>query len=401
MHSWVADKNAGIDINSAEMDADTNDIVVGLENCLTLDGQTTPTHNIPMGGFNFTNLGAAATAAGTPTVGQVTNGSLLWGGTSGGSANAQTIAITPAVTALVAGQAFRFFAGFTNTAATTLAVNATAATALLRPGRVPCVGGEILLNGTYTVVYDGTFFVLVSNPAPRGYLSGLTLSAAGGTGTFGIAAGVATDSTAASLMALGSAYTKTTSAWAVGSGNGGLDTAAIANATWYHVYLIERTDTGVCDVLFSLSATTPTMPANYTLSRRIGSMRTDGSAHWIAFSQVGDEFIWVAPILDMNAVGALNTGQIVALTVPTGVKVDAVTQLTAAFVSITTAFAFWSPDGSQGAYQLIGVSGFNGYATVTLRVNTSAQLAWIASAAGGATISADTTGWLDRRGRDA
>ena len=58
-----------------------------------------------------------------------------------------------------------------------------------------------------------------------GVLYGLTLSAAGSSASFGIAAG------AASGMVLGSAYTKTTSSWAVGSGNGALDTGAIANNT--------------------------------------------------------------------------------------------------------------------------------------------------------------------------
>ena len=45
-------------------------------------------------------------------------------------------------------------------------------------------------------------------------------------------------------MTLAAAISKTTSAWAVGTGNGALDTGTIANSTWYHVYVIERTDTG-------------------------------------------------------------------------------------------------------------------------------------------------------------
>lgn len=402
LHSWVADKNANIDINSAEMDADTNDIVVGLENCLTLDGQTTPTHNIPMGGFNFTNLGAASTTTGGASVGQVINGSLLWGGTSGGSANTQTIAITPVVTTLVAGQAFRFFAGFTNTGATTLTVNATAATALLRPGRVPCAGGEILANGTYNVVYDGTFFVLASNPVPRGYLSGLALSTAGGSGTFGIAAGVAADSTNASLMALGSAYTKTTSAWAVGSGNGGLDTGAIANTTWYHAYLIERTDTGVCDVLFSLSATTPTMPANYTLSRRLGSMRTDGSAHWLAFWQVGDQFGWVTGILDINVsnLGASVTPY--TLTIPTGVQNQALLRVTSSNPTPGAVALFPLAETgttSAGSGNVSIVASVAGNAIeLSVETNTSAQINAVANQAS-TSLTLFTHGWFDSRGR--
>ena len=59
-----------------------------------------------------------------------------------------------------------------------------------------------------------------------------------------------------------------------------MDTGSVANNTWYHVHLIKRPVTGVVDVLFSLSATAPTLPTSYTIFRRIGSMRTDGSARW-------------------------------------------------------------------------------------------------------------------------
>ena len=49
-------------------------------------------------------------------------------------------------------------------------------------------------------------------------------------------------------MLLASAYTKTTGSWAVGSGNGGLDTGTITNSTWYHVFLMQRPDTEVVDI---------------------------------------------------------------------------------------------------------------------------------------------------------
>jgi hypothetical protein len=123
-----------------------------------------------------------------------------------------------------------------------------------------------------------------------GRLFGLTLSTAGGSATFGIAVGLASDSTAADILSLGSAYTKTTGAWAVGTGNGSLDTGAIASGNLYNVFLIKRTDTGVVDVLTSLSATAPTMPTNYTLFRRIGAMRTLAGVVWAGFTQRGDNF---------------------------------------------------------------------------------------------------------------
>jgi hypothetical protein len=100
----------------------------------------------------------------------------------------------------------------------------------------------------------------------QGYVFGLTATTNSGTPNtnIDIAIGVAaTYNTPYTLITLASAITKNTNnSWAVGTGNGSLDTGAIANSTYYG-YLIQRSDTGVVDVLTSLSATSPTMPANY------------------------------------------------------------------------------------------------------------------------------------------
>src|SRR5262249_31327116 len=103
----------------------------------------------------------------------------------------------------------------------------------------------------------------------------------------------------------------------------------VANSTWYHLFVIERTDTGVVDELCSTSATAPTLPTNYTKKRRIGSFKTDASAHILAFTQYGAanrrQYLWVNQGTDNNAV-ALNNGTNTSITlasVPAGIKVDA------------------------------------------------------------------------------
>lgn len=50
---------AGTIISATAFNALTTDLANGLTTCLTKDGQTTPTANIPMGGFRITGLGAA------------------------------------------------------------------------------------------------------------------------------------------------------------------------------------------------------------------------------------------------------------------------------------------------------------------------------------------------------
>lgn len=233
-----------------------------------------------------------------------------------------------------------------------------------------------------------------------GIIYGLTLSAAGSTGTFGIAAG------SANGMSLGSAYTKTTGAWAVGSGNGSLDTGTIANNTWYHVWLIQRPDTGVVDVLVSTSSSSPTMPTNYTRKRRIGSMLTDGSAQWRKFSQNGNEFLWDIPVQDASGVTpGVTTAQTVTLTVPPGVKTNALFTLTLSdSLSAGGAYVSSLDQSDQAAAGSGAITIWSGSTSlqvsgpVNIRTNTSKQVR-IRFSASNTTYWVNTSGWVDTRGQ--
>jgi hypothetical protein len=242
-------------------------------------------------------------------------------------------------------------------------------------------------------------------PSLIGFIGGLALSAAGGTGTFGIATGAAADSAGADIMTLASVYTKTTGAWSVGSGNGALDTGAIAASTWYHVWLIKRPDTFVTDVLVSLSASSPTMPANYTLKRRIGSMKSDGSSQWIKFTQTGDTFIWDASKNDLNSGATFLARTSLVLTVPTGVVVEALFRATL-FPGVAIYLNFTSLQESDQAPGTAGINDMRSepatidagsFARLT---NTSAQIGYRADLNSGAgTLTVATYGWRDTRGK--
>lgn len=238
----------------------------------------------------------------------------------------------------------------------------------------------------------------------QGYINGCILSTAGGSGTMSIAACEATDSTNAQVM-IGAASSKTTASWTVGSGNGGLDTGSIANTTWYHFYEIVRPDTGVVDYIFSTSASSPTLPANYTLYRRIGSGRTDGSAHWLAFTQYRDKFIWAAAVVDLsNGASTSASRTLQTLTVPTGVVVTALFRGNVSASAVT--YRFSSPaenDVAVTAGQNTDLG--NGSAAVTLGgqfqvvTNTSAQIGVRSPGAAGAGLYLETYGWIDDRGK--
>jgi hypothetical protein len=80
--------------------------------------------------------------------------------TSGGSANAYTIALNALTAAAAAGEMITFKANFTNSGAATVNVtpsggSARGAVAIQRAGKA-LVGGEIITGGIYTLTHDGT-----------------------------------------------------------------------------------------------------------------------------------------------------------------------------------------------------------------------------------------------------
>jgi hypothetical protein len=204
--------------------------------------------------------------------------------------------------------------------------------------------------------------------------------------------------------------------WAVGTNQGGLDTGAIANGT-YHVFLIKRVDTGVVDVLYSLSPTAPTMPANYTKKQRIGSILREAAAI-VAFSQDQDTFYRKASKIDFDAVNPGTAAVLRALSVPTGIKVDAIVSMT--IVGITTGnitvYAS-SPDQNDEAATVaattplanagfaardVNTSTWGSSGLSRVRTNTSAQIRTRLSASGAADrVGGITYGWYDTsRGRN-
>lgn len=251
----------------------------------------------------------------------------------------------------------------------------------------------------------------------RGYIDGLVLSTAGASASVSVAAGIATDSTSVDIMTVLAAITKTTGAWAVGTGNGGLDTGAIAASTWYHVHLIKRPDTSVVDALISLSAVAPTLPANYTRFRRIGSIKTNASLQWVKFIQNGESFVWDVPVNDVaigNGPGA--TAVSWTLSVPTGVKVLANFAAVISGGNTSTDYpggVFFSDlaiaDSAAATSTLNSLSLYSGYtgqiaigAMVQVMTNTSAQIrSRLEHSTSGTSLYIITHGWLDPRGRNS
>jgi len=206
------------------------------------------------------------------------------------------------------------------------------ATSLIIPGaqNITTANGDIAIvisegSGNWRVVsYIRANGAGVDAAIPRGYIDGLILSNDTDTDhDIEITAGECRDSTNAVNMRLSSAITKQIdAAWSVGDNQGGLDgsesSAGTPDAdTWYYVWLIKRSDTGVVDALFSESSTAPTMPTNYDYKRLIGAVRTDGSANIRQFYQDDDWFRWQASISVLSSGAATsNTSVTISSAVP-------------------------------------------------------------------------------------
>lgn len=224
---------------------------------------------------------------------------------------------------------------------------------------------------------------------PRNYLSGYNLSRANTT-TITIAAGEASSSANTVLMTR-AAISKNTSAWAVGTSAGGLDTGTIAADTWYYFYIIYRSDTGVVDAIMSLSSTSPALPTGYTHYRYIGAMQTNASSQWPQFIQTGREFYWVTPPLDITTAASGTIAVTAGLSVPSGRKmvvlVNATPQQVLYLSDLGTADLV--PSVANG-YSSVAVSA-GGQAKIT--TNTLGQIRYRCSVNG--TLYISTVGWTD------
>jgi hypothetical protein len=102
----------------------------------------------------------------------------VWGGTAGGTANALTIAPSPAIAAYVAGQMFFFVTGASaNSGATTINVNGLGAKTLgtaINAGAL--ASGALPANTLVFIHYDGTSFRLLTGEGKYLPLAGGTLS---------------------------------------------------------------------------------------------------------------------------------------------------------------------------------------------------------------------------------
>jgi type II secretory pathway pseudopilin PulG len=250
--------------------------------------------------------------------------------------------------------------------------------------------------------------LLMTGGALLNYRSGATLSNDGVSPNTKIdaTAGAWADDTGVALLtpAAGAIDCTTT-------GANGLDTGSLAATTWYHAFAIGKA-AGANPAFLASTSLTPTLPSGYTLKRRIGSFKTDGSSHILGFVQVGNYFWWTNPSTDDVSGSSLSATTPVTFTVnsPPGVQVHAIWQAGAFVTSANSSgnvriynpsFTDFAPSATTGAPSF-GVTANFGSAIVRAQsngmtlTNTLSQLRAEADIA--CSFSMRVIGWIDPLG---
>jgi hypothetical protein len=159
----------GTTISSTTHNNTMSDVATALTNSLAKDGQTTPTANLPLGGFKFTGMGTGSASTDSATLGQIQAQAYLYLASVSGT-DTITASTSPVTAAYAAGQTFRFVAAATNTGAVTININSLGAKSITKNGTTALAAGDITSGAAYQITYDGTQFQITNLYTPTSAL---------------------------------------------------------------------------------------------------------------------------------------------------------------------------------------------------------------------------------------
>ena len=434
LYNWVTDKTNSVPITASRVDAEMDGMATGLSSCITKDGQTTITANIPFNSFKATGLGVGTARTDAISVGQVQDNQFLYLGTTSGSADAYTLALSPAITAYATTQQFTVKISATNLTTTPyLQISSIAnptTTAVIKKlsatkTEIAVEAGDLLVNGIYEFQRNSANDAwIVLNPEKTFYnLTNGTKATSTSQGIVylplpvdPITAGInsATPNTDVdffagtmtlndnSAQAKATAMTKrlqSTGSWTAGNNGNGLLSGARANSSTYHWFSLYKTSDGTVDYgcILGVAGTAPdptsVLPSGYSKYQYIFSVLTDASGNIrrgsYSFKLDGSyEFEFNTYVESRTFSGAPTTPTLQTVAVPLGLKVlsnlicrgeaasTAIFSLIIDPVKSTTAS---STNFHSYSYNNAGSSGYN-LATQTL-TNLSAQVSFMSTLA--------------------
>lgn len=169
IYNWVA--RAAVPatkyIDAISMDAEFDNYKSGLEACLTRNGETTPSANLPMATFRHTGVGAATALTDYARASEVQKGTLWKAASPGGTIDAMTGTITPAPT-LTAGMLISIIApgtGSNTVTAPTVTLNGGSAVTI-KKHQSALVAGDYTAGDSLLLLYDGTYAELLNPKYP-------------------------------------------------------------------------------------------------------------------------------------------------------------------------------------------------------------------------------------------
>ena len=154
LYSWTNDALASIKIRADRMDNEMHGMATGLSTCITKDGQTTITANLPMTNFKHTAVGVASNRTDYARTDQLSDGVVNWV-VAGGTADALTATFTLPTTVLKDGQLFNIRASLANTTSTpTFAPDGLTARTIVADGGGALAASDIKALGEVILRYN-------------------------------------------------------------------------------------------------------------------------------------------------------------------------------------------------------------------------------------------------------
>lgn len=167
--TWQTDRDGGTKIVADRHDTHDQDLADGINAAITKDGSNAFTGNADLGSNKLTSVAEGTARTDGATIAQLQDGGDTYAADTG-AADVYAMALSPAITAYVAGQRFSFKATNANTGASTLNVNTVGAKNILKHNDVALASGDIEAGQIVEVEYDGTSFQMLSQlgNAPAG-----------------------------------------------------------------------------------------------------------------------------------------------------------------------------------------------------------------------------------------
>jgi hypothetical protein len=170
VYDWTTDEANSINIEASRMDGEDDGFATGLSTCITKDGQTTISANIPFNSKKITGLGNGTARADSIALGQVQDGTYGTLGTTGGSADTYTASPSPSITAYATGMRFIIKISADNTGASTLNISAVGAKDMKKydgaGAKIALEAGDLQQDQYYDAFYDGTDIVVLNPQKP-------------------------------------------------------------------------------------------------------------------------------------------------------------------------------------------------------------------------------------------